>query len=209
MFVLRDPGELYLQGGTRMGQREASFGWVQKLDPISLETIAESPRLPSGGHNWCGAAAVHENGDLYVVNGCYAHRLSPELEVLAERRLSVDNAHNGHLILSDGNLVAKDIQNDPAKRSVFTVLDPDLEVLDVFELPENSVGRFSSDRSPECDSLYVTSATRIYRLIYRDGKLSVDPGWIGDAGARRPGDPHGSAQDGVPRAGALQSGRSS
>ena len=179
MFVLRDPGELFLQGGTRLGQGADSFGWVQKLDPVSLETLARSPRLPSGGHNWCGAATVHENGDLYVVNGCYCHRLSPDLEVRAERRLPVDNAHNGHLILSDGNLVTKDIQNDPTRRSLFTLMDPELEVLDVFELPENSVGRFSSDRTPQSDLLYVTSSTTIYRLIYRDGKLSLDDGWRG------------------------------
>lgn len=179
MLVQRAPGELYLQGGTRTGQREVSFGWVYKIDPVTLETILESPRLPSGGHNWCGAATVHENGDIYVVNGCYCHRLSPDLDVLAERRLPVENAHNGHLILSDGNLCTKDIQNDPSKRSQFTVLDPELEVVDRFELPENSVGRFSSDRSPECDFLYVTSPTKIYRLLYRDRKLSLDPTWVG------------------------------
>ena len=34
MFVHRNHGELYLQGGTRIGQRRASFGWVKQLDPI-------------------------------------------------------------------------------------------------------------------------------------------------------------------------------
>ncbi len=180
MFVQRDRGELYLQGGTPIGQRRDSYGWVEQVDPQTLEVLRASPRLPSGGHNWCGAAAVHENGDLYVTNGCYIHRLSPSLEVKAERRLPLDNAHNGHLILSDGNLVTKDIQNDPAKRSWFTVLDPNLDSVDRFEFPENSVGRFSSDRTPAADLLYVTSPSRIYRLIYRDRKLALDETWVGN-----------------------------
>ncbi len=176
MFVHREPGELYLQGGSRGGHQ--SHGWVEQLDPVSLEVIRRSERLPSGGHNWCGAIAVHANGDLYVVNGRFAHRLSPALEVLAERELPIDNAYNGHVILSDGNLVTKDIQSDPSRRSGFTVLDPELNVVAELELPENSVGRFSCDRVPGEDHLYVTSPTRVYRLIYRDQKLEIDPSWL-------------------------------
>ena len=177
MFVHRNHEELYLQGGTRIGQRRASFGWVKQLDPITLETIRETPKLPSGGHNWCGAVCVHENGDLYMVNGRYCHRLSPDLSVVAEHRIETDNAHNGHVVLSDGNLVTKDIQNDPRKRSFFTVLNPDLKVVDRFEFPANSVGRFSCDRLAGRDHLYVTSSTDIYRLVYASEKLSMDQSW--------------------------------
>jgi hypothetical protein len=97
MVVRRVVGELYLQGCTPIGTGGGSFGSVQRVDPITLEPMSESPRLPSGGHNWCGAIAVHANGDLGVVNGAYAHRLSPAPQVTAERRLPVDNVHNGHL----------------------------------------------------------------------------------------------------------------
>ena len=96
---------------------------------------------------------MHENGDLYVVNGTYCHRLSPDLQVVAEHRLDADNAHNGHVVLSDGNLVTKDISDNPAKPSVFTVLDPDLAVVDRFVFPWNSVGRFSSDRRDGMDGV--------------------------------------------------------
>ena len=91
---------------------------------------------------------MHENGDLYVVNGTYCHRLSPDLQVVAEHRLDADNAHNGHVVLSDGNLVTKDISDNPAKPSVFTVLDPDLAVVDRFVFPWNSVGRLSQRDRP-------------------------------------------------------------
>ncbi len=177
MFVQRAPGELYLQGGSRFGETKDSHGWVEQLEPHTLEPIRRSPKLPSGGHNWCGALSVHENGDLYVVNGTYCHRLSPELHVVAEHRLTTNNAHNGHVVLSDGNLVMKDISDDPARRAVFTVLDPYLTVIDRYEFPWNSVGRFSSDRVGDRDYLYVTSPTEIRRLVYAWGRLTLDESW--------------------------------
>jgi hypothetical protein len=176
MFVQRDPGQLYLQGGTPPNASD-SFGWVEQLDPESLRPLRSSPHLPSGGHNWCGAATVHANGDIYVVNGRYVHRLSPDLAVVAELKLRTDNAHNGHLIVSDGNMVTKDIQADPAKRSVFTVFDADLRVVDEYELPWSSVGRFSSDRVAGEDHLYVTSPRAVHRLVYREGRLQLDADW--------------------------------
>ena len=179
MFVQRDAGELYLQGGARPFQSDESFGWLEKVDPVSLEPVAKSPKLPSGGHNWCGAVVVHENGDLYMTNGRYCHRLSPDCSVVAERELPSDCAYNGLLIMSDGNLIMKDIQlSEP---SHFSVLEPDrLEEVDRFEFPENSVGRMSADHSPDGEFVYATSDTKVYRLRYAGGKLVLDDGWTGD-----------------------------
>lgn len=86
MFLQRAPGELYLQCGgscsvghippeTRLAGASTA-GWLEKVDPVTLETLHRSPDLPSGGHLWCGAAVVHANGDIYVVNGRWMHRLS-------------------------------------------------------------------------------------------------------------------------------------
>ena len=179
MFVQRDAGELYLQGGMLPFQTDASYGWLEKVDPISLEPIARSPELPSGGHNWCGAVVVHENGDLYVTNGGYCHRLSPDCAVVAERKLPKDCAYNGLLILPDGNLIMKDIQlSEP---SHFSVLEPErLEEVERFEFPANSVGRISMDMTPDGDFVYATSDTRVYRLRYAAGKLELDDAWSGD-----------------------------
>lgn len=193
MFVHRGPGELYLQGGTRLGQTSESYGWVEQLDPLTLEPLRRSPRLPSGGHNWCGAVCVHENGDLYAVNGTYCHRLSPDLEVVAEHRLATENAHNGHVVLSDGNLVMKDLSDNLARPSTFTVLNPDLRVVDRYRFPWNSVGRFSSDRRDGIDHLYVSSSTSIHRLVYTRGKLALDEGWSGRYAL--PGEDQGFAWD--------------
>ena len=178
MFVQRGAGELYLQGGAQPFQSDESFGWLEKVDPVSLETLGSSPKLPSGGHNWCGAVVVHENGDLYVTNGRYCHRLSPDCEVVAERELPIDCAYNGLLILSDGNLIMKDIQlSEP---SHFSVLEPDkLEEVDRFEFPANSVGRICIDATPEGEFVYATSDTNVYRLRYAQGKLELDDAWSG------------------------------
>ena len=177
MVVERDPGELYLQGGTRPGRATESFGWVEQIDPVTLAPLRASPRLPSGGHRWCGAACVHANGDLYVVNGDHCHRLAPDLTVVAEHRLRTRGAHNGHLALSDGNLVMKDVRADPRTPSTFTVLDPDLAEVDRLELPFASVGRFSADRDADGDTIYVASLTALHRVEYRSGRLRLDPDW--------------------------------
>lgn len=178
MFVLRDEGELYLQGGSQANQRAVSYGWVERLDPVTLAPVARSPKLPSGGHNWCGAAVVHANGDLYMVNGRYAHRLDPYLEVVAERRLPADHAHNGLTILADGNILTKDIVIRPDRQSTFTLLDPALRIIGEFPLGFNSVGRFSCDLQPDGTShLYVTSNAAIHRFVYADGRIARDAGW--------------------------------
>ena len=49
MFVQRAKGELYLQGGSSFGVSEDTSGWVEQLDPISLEPIRRSPDWTA----WC------------------------------------------------------------------------------------------------------------------------------------------------------------
>lgn len=193
MLITRKEGELYVQGGGRPGQRGPSPGWIERIDPVSLATIARSPDLPSGGHNWCGAASVHANGDLYVVNGRYVHRLTPDLQIVRGHMLATDNAHNGHVHTPDGNLITKDIQIDPSRRSVFTVLDPALNVVSTYPFPWNSVGRFSLDTHQGRSCLYVTSNTHIHRLIYEEGTLRLDPDW--SAPYAIPGEDQGFAWD--------------
>ncbi len=181
MLVQRGPGELYLQGGAPPFQADESFGWLERINPITLEPTAASPLLPSGGHNWCGGVVVHVNGDLYMVNGRFCHRLSPGCDVVAERELPVDGAYNGLLVASDGNILTKNIQWHSERPTFFSVLDPEsLEpVAEPFALPENSVGRFSIDRGPDGEVVYVSSDTKLYRLRYDGGELALDD-WVGD-----------------------------
>ena len=190
MQVQRAPGELFVQCGASLRSDEFppafrregdSAGWLERIDPITLETLVRSPPLPSGGHLWCGATVVHENGDLYMVNGRYCHRLDEDCRLVAERKLPVDAPYNGLLILSDGNLVMKNLGHDPAVGCCFSLLEPDrLEPIgDPLEIPEACMGRFSSDRSGDGEFIYFTSSTQLYRLRYEAGALSLDRDWRG------------------------------
>ena len=147
MAIRRAPGEIYVGGTMPAWHGPEPFGWLQKLDPETLAPLALSPELPAGGHVWCGAIAAHANGDIYEVNGCYMHRLDPECQVVTERRLPVDQAHNGMLILSDGSIVTKDLRLAGQGPSTITRLAADgLEVMgEPLRLPEGSMGRIASD----------------------------------------------------------------
>ena len=188
MFVQRDPGQLYVQGGAGLARGEwppryrasgDNAGWLERVDPITLETLARSPALPSGGHLWCGAAVVHENGDLYMVNGRYCHRLDPDCQVVAERELVVDGPYNGLLITSDGHLVMKNLGHRPGQPCQWSVLEPErLEpVGPPLVVDEPCMGRFSSDLTESGEFIYASTATELYRLHYANGTLTLDSAW--------------------------------
>ncbi len=176
MFLLRAPGEVYLLGSSRLGATQG-VGFVERVDPVTLETITRT-ELPTGGHIWPGAGIAHVNGDLYVANGCYVHRLDHNGRVLAERALPTDRPHNGLHVMPDGNLVAKNIGlgDYPA---VLTVLEPQrLGVVAEVVVPEPSLGRIASDPQPDGSSLvYVPATEHLLRYRYHDGVLDLDPTW--------------------------------
>jgi hypothetical protein len=147
MMIRRGPADLFM-GGTipAFTGLAPPYGWLQKLDPDTLEVLVESPELPCGEHVWCGAIAAHANDDIIKVNGCYMHRLNVDCQVVVERKLPVDQAHNSLLILSDGSIVTKDLRLAGQGASTVTRLDPKtLELIDeVLVLPEGSMGRIAS-----------------------------------------------------------------
>ena len=93
LLVRREPGELYALRHDiplRGPQATPVEGWVERLDPRHARGHRDStPRLP-GGTYWPGGIAAHANGDLHMVFGRWAHRLSPDLDVLASHRLPVE-----------------------------------------------------------------------------------------------------------------------
>ncbi|HEY5014371.1 MAG TPA: hypothetical protein VIK61_16935, partial [Acidimicrobiia bacterium] len=151
MVVLRDPGEVYLLRHT-LGPD--TIAWVERIDPITLESIARSDDLP-GGPTWPGGLAAHANGDLHVVFGNHAHRLAADLTVLASRALPRRLPYNSFVVVPDGHLVTKDFGGvlpgqDPAaadaRPAELLALDPEtLEIVAVCEIPEPSIARLSAD----------------------------------------------------------------
>ena len=184
MTVQRNPEELYLLcgGGLLPGEfppyfrESSSHGWVERIDPISLNTLNRSKDLPSGGWLWCGAIVAHKNGDLYAVNGRYIFRFDAECNVIAERELPFDGPFNGLVIMSDGNLVTRNLGFREDDSACFLIIDPeDLNILcDPVLLDARCMGRFSSDKSETGEFIYTTTEKEIIRLNYVNSNLVVD-----------------------------------
>jgi hypothetical protein len=179
-LVRRDPGELFaLRHGPPAGGAQAApvQTWVERLHPETLEVLASSPRLP-GGPYWPGGIAVERGGDLLVVFGAWAHRLSPALEVLASHRLPGVRPHNSFVLLSGGELVTKDC-DAPAglEPSTVSVLDPHtlLPLCPPLALGEPSIARLSSDG----ESVIALGTTTVYRLVFERERerLVIDEAW--------------------------------
>ena len=179
MTIHRGPGELYLAGTMPAFKGPPPFGWLQKLDPESLDVICESRELPCGEHVWCGAIAAHINGNIMMVNGNYLHSLSPDCEVVKEAKLPVDQAHNGLIVLSDGTIVTKDLRLENQGQSTISRLDPDtLELLHKpLILPEGSMGRIASDKTEEGEFIYVPGIEKVWRVAVEPDELKLDETW--------------------------------
>jgi hypothetical protein len=122
MTVLGAPGEVYLLTHSVL---RARFGLpttsrVEQIDPITLKTLRRSPRLP-GGPMWPGGMAIHRNGDMYVVYGRWAHRLSRACVPLASLELPIDQPYNSFVILDNGLIVTKNLSDRTPAR--LTVID--------------------------------------------------------------------------------------
>ena len=178
MVVRRDENEFYLGGTMPYFNGPKPFGWLQRIDPVTLETISESPNLPCGDHVWCGAIAAHKNGNIIKVNGNFMHVLNSECQVLIEKQLPIDQAHNGLLVLSDGSIVTKDCRLENQSNSSITRLNPNnLEVIETIQLPEGSMGRIASDITPQGEFIYIPGISRIWRLRVHERNLEIDQEW--------------------------------
>jgi hypothetical protein len=187
-LVRREPGELYLlrhDPPLRGPQRSLVGAWVERLNPLSLEVEASSERFAAGPF-WPGGIACHANGDLHVVFGRWAHRLTTDLRLVASRRLAVDRPHNSFVVLDEGELVTKDCDAPAAAvPATVSVLDPEtLElVAPPLRLPEPAIARLSSDG----ESVIAIGSRTAFRLrLDRDReRLEIDESWrpaYGDAG---------------------------
>ena len=179
MAIRRAPGEVYISGTMPAWSGSEPYGWLEQVNPDTLEPISVSPRLPSGGHVWCGAIAAHANGDVYKVNGCYMHRLSADCGVIKEKRLPVDQAHNGLLILSDGTIITKDLRLSGQGKSTITRLSADsLDIIgEPMVLPEGSMGRIASDQTSNGEFIYIPGIEHVWRIRVDGEKMVLDRKW--------------------------------
>ncbi|HEX2572742.1 MAG TPA: hypothetical protein VH877_24545 [Polyangia bacterium] len=178
MIVLRDPGEVYLLRHTvyRSFVGLPTTSRVERIDPERLAPLERSPELP-GGPFWPGGLAAHANGSLYVVYGCYCHRLGADCTLLASHRLPRPRPYNSFVILDDGVLVMKEIQREGRERSHLSVLDPErlAPLCAEVECPEPSVARLSA----QGNTLYVIGTRSAFRYRWDPGRarLELDETW--------------------------------
>jgi len=178
MVIERDPGQWYLGGTMAAFSGPPPFGWVERIDPDTLEPLASSPELPCGEHVWCGAIIAHANGSIMSVNGSYLHRLDPDcLTVQAERRLPAERSHNGLLALADGTLITKDLRLEGQGGTTITRLDPDtFEIVgQPLLLSEGSMGRIAADLDDDgIEHVYVPGTEHLWRLTVDGSELRTD-----------------------------------
>lgn len=195
MAIEREPNQWYVGGTMPAFSGPPPYGWVERVDPTTLEVLASSPKLPCGDHVWCGAILAHANGSIMSVNGNVLHRLDPDdLSVIIERELPVSRSHNGLLALADGSLVTKDLRLEGQGGTTITRLDPEsLELIgEPLVMPEGSMGRIASDLTANGEFVYVPGTERLFRLRVLDDELALDD-WAPTY--RQPNGDHGLAWD--------------
>jgi hypothetical protein len=176
MIVLRSPGEVF---ALRHTAGPTAVSWVERIDPVTLESLARSEDL-AGGPTWPGGLAVHANGSLYVVFGSYAHRLDAALHVMVSRQLDRNRPYNGFVILPDGHLVTKDFggplpgarPDAPIEETCeVVVLEPEkLRIVARCAIPEASIARLSADG----DDVYVVGTQSLRRMRWNGIALRLD-----------------------------------
>jgi hypothetical protein len=175
MPIVGPNDELFLQ---RVMPGLDSVAWVEKIDPLTLETIIQSEQL-AGGPMWPGGMAAHANGSLYVVFGNHAHRLSTDLSVIASTELPRVRPYNSFVILPSGHIATKDFSGPlpgqpngtPMDNTELLILDPeDLRIVARFELNEPSIARLSADGN----NIFVVGDHSLIRVIWNGESLSVD-----------------------------------
>jgi hypothetical protein len=175
MPIVGPNDELFLQ---RVMPGLDSVAWVEKIDPLTLETIIQSEQL-AGGPMWPGGMAAHANGSLYVVFGNHAHRLSTDLSVLASVELPRVRPYNSFVILPTGHIATKDFSGPlpgqpngtPMDNTELLILDPeDLRIVARLELSEPSIARLSADEN----NIYVVGDHTLIRVVWNGETLTVD-----------------------------------
>jgi hypothetical protein len=176
MTVLGAPGEVFLLTHSVLPSHLglATSAQVQLIDPITLTTRCQSPRLP-GGPMWPGGMAVLGNGHVLVVYGRYAHLLNRQCEVLHSRQLPVNEPYNSFVVLANGHVVTKNLSTTTPAR--LSVLHPDTleHVAPDTVCPEPAIARLSA----QGNTVYVEGITCVHRYHWDDtqGCLVQDVTW--------------------------------
>lgn len=176
MTVLGAPGEVFLltHSALRSYLGMATTAQVSRIDPITLETLACSPRL-KGGPMWPGGMAVHANGHIVVVYGRYAHKLNRQCQLLSSYLLPIDEPYNSFVVLDNGLIVTKNLSaTTPAQLTTLNAHTFKTASSDVL-CPEASIARLSAHGN----TVYVVGVSRVFRYHWHDSQKQLvrDKNW--------------------------------
>lgn len=176
MTVLGEPGEVFLltHSVLRSHLGLATTAQVHLIDPVTLKTRCQSPRL-SGGPMWPGGMAVLGNGHVLVVYGRHAHLLNRQCELIHTQQLPINEPYNSFVVLENGLVITKNLsRTTPAQLSV---LHPDTLVKMAPDTPcsEPSIARLSA----QGNTVYVVGISCVERYHWHEaqGCLVKDPSW--------------------------------
>ncbi|MGL5838434.1 MAG: hypothetical protein ACRCY3_08035 [Sphingorhabdus sp.] len=174
MTVLGAPGEVFLllHNAVRSNLGLRTSARIERIDPLSLQPVARSPRLP-GGPMWPGGCAVHANGDLISVYGRWVHRLDRDCRIKVARKLPENLAYNSFVVLDNGLIVTKNLSDCVPARLM--VLDPETlqPLISPLACPEPSIARLSAVGN----RVYVVGTQSIFRFGWTGKTLERDPDW--------------------------------
>ncbi|MFM7004323.1 MAG: hypothetical protein ACKOXN_10370, partial [Limnohabitans sp.] len=176
MTVLGAPGEVFLLTHSVLGSHLGlpTSAQVTLIDPITLTTRAQSPRL-AGGPMWPGGMAILGNGHVLVVYGRHAHLLNRQCVLLQSKQLPLHEPYNSFVVLANGLVVTKNISDTTPAR--LSVLHPDtLEPMaSDMDCSEPSIARLSAHGN----TVYVVGISSVVRYHWDEAQscLVQDATW--------------------------------
>lgn len=203
-LVTRNTNELFLYGGNVRGEEG---GYVAKINAKSLEEEWRVIIKDDGTSefNWPGMVGAHGNGQIYAIAGNLLAKVNPEngehtIIRLPEHEGQGGAIYNGYDVTDDGIIFAKSMEpglpvigssgdnvgslsylRSTAKNGVpsfIVAINPhNLEIMATVESEEPGLGRITCIRKGRTNYIYFLGITRLWRYIFRKGKLKLDPDW--------------------------------
>lgn len=196
---------LFVFGGA-FGDKGGTGSFVARVDPQTLQTVWFNQLIntvETNEWNYPGVLSALQDGFLYLIYGYRLAKLDPrDGRVLGQIELPTglaaprDTSYNGLSGLPDGTLVAKSVYRqagceeqgfsafllcpNPADvpNSVVVAIDPrTLEIIDQVEAPQFIGGRITATEFEKQFYVYLTGQTTVFRYIYEDRSLKLDPTW--------------------------------
>ena len=106
----------------------------------------------------------------------WLQRLDADSQIITERKLPIDQAQNGLLVLSDGTIVTKDLRLANQGPSIIMRLDQDTLnwVGEPLAVPKGSIVRNTNAVTPDGEFIYIRGKKHVWRIRFEPERLAID-----------------------------------